>query len=159
MKANKARLSQARATCFEELQDAKAIATLASEACEGDEDDADLATAESKANGEVEKKRHEFESAQEAFDTATLALDTEYLTRQPGSKVAVAILKKRATTAAQEVKRLRNAHIACQKAVERAMQSKKPVAAELFKKLRVEEAAAQDALDKALQEQAAVPAA
>ena len=150
LKVDKAKLSQALAACFEALQDAKTLATLAIEAYEADKEDGELGTAQCTACRDVEKKRLALESAQEAFDNATLALDDEYLTRQPDSKVAVAILKKRATTAAHEVKRLRTAHIACQKAVERAMQSKKQVASEVFKKLRAEESAAQDALDKAM---------
>ena len=151
-------MSRILATGFEELQEAKTIATLAVAAYEADKEDGELATAQCTASVVYERKKLEVESAREAFDTAVLALDNAYIDRQPDSKIAVAILKKRVATATQEVKRLRLAHISCQKAVERAMQ-RRHVEPEVFKHLRAEEVKAKDALDKAIQDQSAVSAA
>ena len=152
MRVEKAKLSHALAVCFEELNDAKTLATHALAAYEVDKEDVELAAAQGTASCDVEPKRLAFESAREAVDAATIVLDDEYIRRQPTGKVALAIVKKRAATVAHEVRRLRAAHIACQKAVERAMQSKKPVVAEVFKKLREAEVNAKDALDKAIQD-------
>ena len=151
-------MSADKATCFQALQDAKEASKVATAAYDLDIQNEALEAVDADATAEVEKKTADFESAQQALDDAIAKQEGEYIARQPGSKATQAILQKRARAATQAVKQSRAAHIAAQKAIERAMALKKVPSKEYFADLREKETAAKAAYDAALQAAQASPA-
>ena len=150
LKTAKATAAQKCATCYEEWQAATANAAVTLQAVADCDDDSEC-EADAQAQRDVELKFDDLQVSRAALDAASTALDDEYIKRQPDGKAALAIVKKRKAALGQEVKRCQGVHISCQKAIERAMQAKKPYTPERFASLRESETAASDALSKATQ--------
>ena len=149
LKTAKATAVQRCVECYEDWRVAKAKAADALQTLQSGADDESRCEAHSAAQTEVGRKSEDLQEARVAVDAASTALDDEYIKRQPDGKAAMAILKRRRAALDQEVKRCAHIHISCQKAVERAMQSRKHNPKDRFAILKEREAEAYAVLQKA----------